>query len=157
VATGPWDPARSGTPGRSGFLASDADRERVIDVLKTAFVHGALTKDELAVRTGRTLDARTYGQLAAITSDLARGPAEASPPATITAGPVLARKRLNKKVVVWGACAFILAPALSAAFFTFYGGFLVMFAFTFLGTVMTSTSPGHRRPGQAPAARARPR
>ena len=157
MAIGPWDPARAGMPGRSRFLASDADRERVIDVLKTAFVHGALTKDELAVRTGCTLNARTYDQLAAITADLARGPAEASPPATITAGPVPARRRLNKKVVTWGACAFILAPALSAAFFTFYGGFLIMFAFTFLGTVMTSTSPGPRRPGQAPAARARPR
>lgn len=150
MATGPWDPARAGTPGRNRFLASDADRERVIDVLKTAFVHGALTKDELALRAGRALNARTYGQLAAITSDLARGPAEASPPATITAAQVPARKRLNKKVVAWGACALILAPALSAAFFTFYGGFLIMFAFTFLGTVMTSTSPGPRRPRPAP-------
>ena len=151
MAIGPWDPARAGTPGRNRLLASDADRERVVDVLKTAFVHGALTKDELAVRTGRTLNARTYGQLAAITADLARGPAEASPPATITVGPVPARKRLNKKVVAWSACAIILAPALSAAFFTFYGGFLVMFAVTFLGTVMTSTSPGSRRPGSGPA------
>ena len=151
MAIGPWDPARAGTPGRSRFLASDADRERVIDVLKTAFVHGALTKDELAVRAGRTLNARTYDQLAAITADLVRGPAEASPPATITAAPVPARKRLNKKIVAWGACALILAPALSAAFFTFYGGFLVMFAFTFLGTVMTSTSSGPRRPGPGPA------
>jgi hypothetical protein len=150
VATGPWDPTRAGPPGGNRFLASDADRERVVDVLKTAFVHGALTKDELAVRTGRTLNARTYGQLAAITADLARGPAEASQPATITAAQVPARKRLNKKVVAWGACAIILAPALSAAFFTFYGGFLVMFVFTFLGTVITSKSPGARRPGPAP-------
>ena len=70
-----------------------------------------------------------------------------SPPAD----PGPARERLNKKVVAWGACALILAPALSAAFFTFYGGFLIMFAFTFLGTVMTSTSPGPRRPGPGPA------
>ena len=150
MATGPWDPTRASMPGRNLFLASDADRERVIDVLKTAFVHGALTKDELAVRTGRTLHARTYDQLAAVTADLdpaPRGPAEASPrpPATITA-----RKRLNKKVVAWGACAIILTPALSAAFFTFYGGFLVMFVFTFLGTVISSKSPASRRPGPAP-------
>jgi Domain of unknown function (DUF1707) len=150
VATGPWDPTRASTPGRDRFLASNADRERVIDILKTAFVHGALTKDELAVRTGRTLNARTYGQLAAITADLARGPAGASRPATVTVASVPARKRLNKKVVAWSACALVLAPALSAAFFTFYGGFLVMFAFTFLGTVITSTSPGPRRPGPAP-------
>jgi Domain of unknown function (DUF1707) len=149
VVTGPWDPARAGRPGPGRFLASDADREAVVDVLKTAFVHGALTKDELAVRTGRTLNARTYDQRAAITADLARGPAEASPPATITVGPVPARKRLNKKVVAWSACAIILAPALSAAFFTFYGGFLVMFLFTFLGTVMSSKSPVAQRPGPA--------
>jgi hypothetical protein len=148
VATGPWDPTRSGTPGRIRFLASDADRERVIDLLKTAFVHGALTKNELAVRTDRTLHARTYDQLAAITVDLdpaTRGPAEASQPATIPA-----RKRLNKKVVALGACAIILAPALSAAFFTFYGGFLIMFVFTFLGTVISSKSPASHRPGPAP-------
>jgi DUF1707 SHOCT-like domain len=148
VATGPWDPASAGTPGRNRLLAADADRERVIDLLKTAFVHGTLTKDELAVRTGRTLHARTYDQLAAITADLApaaRGPAEAS-----RSAPVPARRRLNKKVVAWGACAIVLAPALSAAFFTFYGGFLVMFLFTFLGTVIWSTSPAPRRPGPAP-------
>ena len=150
--TGPWDPTRVGMPGRNRFLASDADRERVIDILKTAFVHGALTKDELAVRAGRTLNARTYDQLAALTADLdpaTRRPAEASQPATITAAPVPARKRLNKKVVAWSACAIVLAPALAAAFFTFYGGFLVLFLFTFLGTVMSSRSPVARRPGPA--------
>jgi hypothetical protein len=148
VATGPWDPASAGTPGRNRFLAADADRERVIDLLKTAFVHGALTKDELAVRTGRTLHARTYDQLAVITADLdpaTHRPANANPPA-----PVPAPRRLNKKVVAWGACAIVLAPALSAAFFTFYGGFLVMFVFTFLGTVISSTSPARHRPGPAP-------
>lgn len=150
VATGPWDPTRAGTPGRNRFLASDADRERVIDVLKTAFVHGALSKDELAVRTGHTLNARTYGQLAAITADLDRSPGKPSQPATIAPAPVPARGRLNKKVVAWGACAIVLAPALSAAFFTFYGGFLVMFVFTFIGTVITSKSPAARRPGPAP-------
>jgi hypothetical protein len=44
----------------------------------------------------------------------------------------------------------VLPPALVAAFFTFYGGFLVLFLFTFLGTVMSSGSPVRRRPGPAP-------
>jgi hypothetical protein len=56
---------------------------------------------------------------------------------------------VNKKVVAWSACAIVLAPALAAAFFTFYGGFLVLFLFTFLGTVMSSRSPVARRPGPA--------
>ena len=156
MATGPWDPARAGTPGRNRFLASDADRERAIDVLKTAFVQGALTKDELALRTGHALTARTYGQLAAITTDLAARPARASqaeaskPAKTAKIAPAPVKKRLNNKVVAWGACAIVLAPALSAAFFTFYGGFLVMFAFTFIGTVITSKSPAPRRPGPPP-------
>ena len=64
MATGPWD------PGSARFLASDADRERVVDVLKTAFVHGTLTRDELTLRTGRALTARTYAELAAITAGL---------------------------------------------------------------------------------------
>ena len=169
--TGPWDPARAGLPGRSRFLASDADRERAIDVLKTAFVHGVLTRDELAVRTGHALSARTYGHLAAITADLAeaaqaersqagrsqaeRSQAEAShaeggKPAKTTPPPAPARKRLNRKVIAWGACAIVLPSALGAAFFTFYGGFLVMFLFTFIGTVLTSKSPVPRRPGPAP-------
>ena len=76
MATGPWD------PGSARFLASDADRERAVDVLKTAFVHGTLTRDELTLRTGRALTARTYGELAAITAGLTPGPPR---PATATA------------------------------------------------------------------------
>jgi DUF1707 SHOCT-like domain len=160
VVTGPWDPARAGPPGRSRILASDADRERAIDVLKMAFVHGVLTKDQLAVRTGHALSARTYGHLAAITADLAaagqaershaeRSHAEGRPPARTTPTPAPARTRLNRKVIAWGACAIVLPPALGAAFFTSYGGFLVMFLFTFIGTVLTATWPVPRRPGPA--------
>ena len=130
--TGPWEPARAGAPGRGGFLASDADRERVVDALKTAFVHGLLTKDELGRRTGQALTARTYAELAVITTGLTARPAESR------AAVGTPRKRVSKKVVAWSACGIILPPALVAAFFTFYGGFLVMFVFTFLGTVISS-------------------
>jgi hypothetical protein len=146
VVTGPWDLARAGTSARGRFLASDADRERVVDVLKTAFVHGLLTKDELGTRTGQALTARTYAELALLTTDLVARPAEFRTPART------ARKRVNKKVVAWSACAIVLLPALAAAFlFTFYGGFVVMFLFTFLGTVLSS--PASRRPGPAPLSR----
>jgi hypothetical protein len=115
----------------------------VVDILKTAFVHGLLTKDELGTRTGQALSARTYAELAIVTTGLTARPAESRAPAST------ARKRVNKKVVAWSACGIVLAPALGAAFFTFYGGFLVMFLFTFLGTVMSSRSPAARRPGPA--------
>jgi Domain of unknown function (DUF1707) len=144
VVTGPWDPARAAAPGHARFLASDADRERVVDVLKTAFVHGLLTKDELGTRTGRALTARTYAELAVVTAGLTARPAGSLAPVGT------ARKRVNKKVVAWSACAIVLPPALGAAFLTFYGGFLVMFLFTFIGTVMSSRSPVSRRPGPAP-------
>ena len=140
MVTGPWDPVRAGAPGR--FLASDADRERVVDVLKTAFVHGLLTKDELGTRTGQALAARTYAELAVITTGLTARPAGSRAPAGT------ARKRVSKKVVAWSACGIALPPALVAAFLTFYGGFLVIFLFAFLGTILSS--PGRRRPGPAP-------
>jgi Domain of unknown function (DUF1707) len=140
VATGPWDPTRAGTPD-DRILASDADRERAVFVLKTAFVRGVLTKDELTVRTGHALQARTYGQLAAVTVDLA---AQLTKPARIAAVP--ARRRLNKKVVAWGTCAIVVPSALAAAFLNYYGGFLVIMLFTFLGSVALSKPPAPPRP-----------
>jgi nitrate reductase NapE component len=131
VATGPWE------PGSARFLASDADRERVVDVLKTAFVHGTMTRDELTLRTGRALTARTYTELAVITAGLTPG---APPPAPRPARQPR-RRRVSKKVVAWSACAVVLLPALSVAFLTYYGGFLVMMLFSFTGAALLSKPP----------------
>ena len=49
------DPAGHGRPG-----ASHADREQVIEVLKTAFVQGRLTNDEFGTRIGRAFTSQTY-------------------------------------------------------------------------------------------------
>jgi hypothetical protein len=58
-------------PGAQGGAAGPhADRERVIDLLKAAFVQGRLTRDELAARVGRVLASRTPAELAAVTADL---------------------------------------------------------------------------------------
>ena len=156
MVSGPWDPTRPGTPGPSRFLASDADRDRVVDALKSAFVQGLLTRDELDVRTGHALQARTYGQLTAVTAGLnppARKPEPRSPePRTpgVRTIPAPARRRVSKKVVAWSACAIVLPPALVATFLSYYGGFLVLFVFTFIGAVVTSGPPGPHRPGPAP-------
>src|SRR6185369_2539283 len=85
----------------SGHIrASDADREQVIEVLKDAFVQGRLTKDELSVRAGLALVARTYAELSAVTADvLVTIPSwmtEARPPKP---DRVLARKPVNKRAV----------------------------------------------------------
>ena len=56
------------------MLASAADRDRTIDVLKAAYGEGRLTKDEFDARSARTMAARRYGDLAAIVADLPAGP-----------------------------------------------------------------------------------
>jgi hypothetical protein len=55
------------------MLASTADRERALDVLKAGFAEGRLTKEEHDVRVGDVQAARTYGDLAALTGDLPGG------------------------------------------------------------------------------------
>jgi hypothetical protein len=62
-------------PGASGELrASDADRDRVIDVLRAAAGDGRLTAEEFDERLEAALSSRTLGQLAALTGDLVPGP-----------------------------------------------------------------------------------
>jgi hypothetical protein len=56
--------------GRGRLRASDADREQVIERIKTAFVDGRVTKDELDTRVSLTLLSRTYAELAVLTADL---------------------------------------------------------------------------------------
>lgn len=63
-------PGQGSATGQALMRVSREDRERVIDVIKTAFVQDRLDLDELAGRVGQALTARTYGQLAALTADL---------------------------------------------------------------------------------------
>ena len=63
----------AGAARRGSVRASHADREQVVEVLKTAFVEGRLTKDELETRAGRAFSSRTYGELAVLTADLPAG------------------------------------------------------------------------------------
>ncbi len=51
--------------------ASDADRDRVLALLAEAMSDGRLTAEEHADRVQRTFSARTLGQLAELTTDLA--------------------------------------------------------------------------------------
>lgn len=122
--------------GRGHLRASDADREQVMDTLKDAFVQGRLTRDELGVRAGQTLAARTYTELTAITADIPARPIEARPLLKPAQAP--ASKPINKKVIAWAVCMIILLPALGAAFLTFYGGFIIIFLLAFAGLTVTS-------------------
>ena len=107
--TGPQDPAAA---GRGRLRAGHADREQAIDTLKTAFVHGQLTKDELDVRAGQALAARTYADLAALTADIPlRAPAArpARPPAPVR------RRPLARAAAKSGICLIIAAAAVRLA------------------------------------------
>ena len=54
----------------AGLRASRADRERVIGLLKAAFVEGRLARDEFDTLVGQALASRTYAELAAVTADI---------------------------------------------------------------------------------------
>jgi len=105
VTTGPEDPAAA---GRGRLRASHADREQAIESLKTAFVHGQLTKDELDVRAGQALAARTYADLAALTADTPFRPPAARPPRPPAPGR---RRPLARAATKSGVCLIIAAAA----------------------------------------------
>jgi Domain of unknown function (DUF1707) len=62
--------------------ASDADRDRVIDVLRAATEDGRLTADEFNERMEAALSSRTFRELAPLTADLATSQASQASQAT---------------------------------------------------------------------------
>jgi DUF1707 SHOCT-like domain len=79
--TAGWVPEPRPDLGR--LRAGHADRERAIDVLKAAFAEGRLDQDEYTERVGQAHAARTYGELATLTSDLPVGPLGSLTPAGV--------------------------------------------------------------------------
>ncbi|MFE7121844.1 DUF1707 domain-containing protein, partial [Streptomyces sp. NPDC057654] len=64
-------PAATAEPAGEGeYRASDADRDRVADILREALAEGRLTADEHAERIGSVYGARTLGELEPIVRDL---------------------------------------------------------------------------------------
>jgi hypothetical protein len=56
------------------WLASNADRERTVGVLRAGFTEGRLTQEELDERVALAYAARTYADLWALAADLPAGP-----------------------------------------------------------------------------------
>lgn len=81
--------------------AADADRARVVEVLRQETIEGRLRADEFDSRLDQTLNARTYGELAVIVADL---PVPATP---------VKRTRLTRRVWtrVAGSAAVLAASA----------------------------------------------
>ena len=79
------EPAEPGP--RPEMRASDADRDRVIDVLRAAVGEGRLTPDEFEERMQAVLAARTFGELAPFTADLPPSAPGRYVPSAIAAAP----------------------------------------------------------------------
>jgi hypothetical protein len=135
---GPGDDRTAAAGGRGRLRASRTDRERVIELLKVAFVQDRLTHDELDTRIGRALASRTYADLADLTADLPAGSAAAEPAGTPARTLATAARRSGICVLVglalWGVIAltnaqnlvglavlFGIAAAITASGFVGYG------------------------------------
>ena len=120
----------------AGLRAARADRERVIDLLKAAFVQGRLAQDEFAARVGQALASRTYAELAAVTADIPAELVGALP----RRPPVRAQRQISfNSAITGGACMAalvnvgLMAVLLSSSFVA-----VVLFVvFTIIGTIVT--------------------
>ncbi|MFF8969747.1 DUF4190 domain-containing protein [Streptomyces sp. NPDC014995] len=63
------------------MLASHADRERAVDVLRAGFAEGRLQQAEFERRVGRAYEARTVAELSLLIADLPQGPVAIQPSA----------------------------------------------------------------------------
>lgn len=147
MAAEPQDPSARCATGGGHLRASDADRERTVDVLKSAFVQGWLSRNELARRTGQALESRTYAELAGATTGI-RPARAATRPATPPAGrpvPPAHRPRVDRKAIAWGLSVIILSPGLGVAFFaTYYGGFIIFLVLAFVAATLTGAPAPQR-------------
>jgi hypothetical protein len=89
-----FDPHGAGA-AHSSIRASDADRERLVEVLKDGFAEGRLTQDEYNFRLERAYAARTYGELGALVADLPGG----APFGPAYAFPAYRRPRTNAMAI----------------------------------------------------------
>lgn len=97
----------SGRPAMDlSMRAATVDRERAIDVLRAGFAEGRLTKEEHDERVSKVYDSRTYGDLAALTSDLPAGPMPFAPVAAQPQHVVAAAPRTNAMAVASLICGF---------------------------------------------------
>jgi hypothetical protein len=128
--TAAGDPSRGSGPGeealrrwyaarqqaetqRDAVLASDADRERVCELLNGAFSEGRLTSAELDERTSRALAARTHGDLEDVLEGLS------VPGTSLMWGPRAARG-IVPRLAFW-VVGFFTSP------FVFLGSMLLLF------------------------------
>lgn len=101
----PHDPR---DPSHAALRASDVDRDRIHQVLVTAYAEGRLDRAEFDERTEVVARARTLGELPAVVGDLLPDPGPALSPAarwlpTGIPEQALAAYRSERQQAVWGA------------------------------------------------------
>ncbi len=90
--------------GQQGQLrAADADRDRVVGFLNTAYSEGRLSKDEYDARLESALAARTYADLDQLVADLPAAPASMLP-ASVRPPMVAPVARTNGLAIASLAC-----------------------------------------------------
>jgi len=96
------------TVGYTQIRASATDKDRTIDVLKSAFIEGRLTKQELDERVGNALGQRYFADLIALIDDLPAGVFARLPAHRAT--PAFRRTRRPALVLVSALAAVRLFP-----------------------------------------------
>ncbi|MFI8087955.1 DUF1707 and DUF4190 domain-containing protein [Streptomyces sp. NPDC086080] len=86
----PWQGNPLQGPGTPSMLASHADRERAVDVLRAGYGEGRLDHPEFEKRVARAYSARTIAELSLLVADLPQGPQLQPFQPTAAAGPVSA-------------------------------------------------------------------
>ena len=120
----------------AGLRASRADRERVIDLLKAAFVQGRLNRDEFDARVGQVLASRTHWELAAVTFDIPAELIEALP----RRPPVQARRRISMNTAVSAGGCVVAVANVAMIFALLVGsavGVIAVAVFTVIGVALT--------------------
>jgi hypothetical protein len=149
--------ALPGGADQGRLRASHADRNGVIRTLKSAYVLGYVTKDEFDARLSQTLAARTYAELARVTTDLPASLRAAQPepvPASASA-PVRPVDRAIVGLALLAATSFA-AAIFSADGWLAFGAFGSALASLFLVAIQAGTArrpqlPGGQVPGGQPA------
>jgi hypothetical protein len=90
---------------RGKMRAADVDRDRVVEILKTAYTEGRLTKDEYDDRVADALSARTYADLDVLVADLPGArPVMVPPKAPAAVVPPSPEARINGLAIASLAC-----------------------------------------------------
>ena len=133
VTAEPWDQVAACMVSRDRIRASDADRDRVLDTLGTAFVEGRLTEEEFHARAIWALTSQTYGDLAAVTVSIP--PRREAPPLRTVRTDL---DQIDRKSLAWGMFLFLMPATLGTAFLTHQVAFFVLFVVAFIGVTVTA-------------------